>query len=926
MKLQDSQSNARAGLGLSVLLWLSHAKRPMTVPELQHAIAVDTEADQINELTDPDFFVDCCFGLVVRVKETNVIRLVHQSVNEYLQSHRGSLFPNGHETITRCCIWYFIRYQAGYQARRERFARLNNQGVASRAPFFPYATAYCMAHAVDATEPSIAEYIRSQFSTPSIIDTWVEAVRTFPNPFFVVGNSWDGFTNPRRALNRGATLLHIAAIFGIDLLMEALLEQPEANPNAQDSQGVTPLMAAAGCGHKLVVESLLARGDVDVDLKDSDGCSALDWAVNFEQVQAVQALLDSPHDIDINTNVTSSSCVTQVYQHPWANRDILPLYLRSRRLDLRSAALTKPVDEDTGCFWVRIARFRDPAAFFILLDRPDFDPWIWGCPRRSTSRLLRDAKYSLYNVDFGTEWNPDLYDVEFAQLRLRRLSAAPLIAHAFGTDPRFDAEPFSVLEVLWPFVYYSFCEDFYTAIDPTAPGNVEYEIDWMTIRDTATGILRQLFQERLKSKQITFLFQDCEKRGFVHYLAHAGNEKHLDFFLALGGPYLDEMRRPDAHGRVPLHYAASKGHEYVVRALLLLGADLLARDETGSTAFHHAIRGGHGSTVRLLLSRIPAVQARHLTNGQGETLLHIAARSKKSTLMTSLLLGRGHDVRAVDFLGRTPLHNAIVDQDEDTCRLLLEHGANPDHRSLLGGTSLTTTASYKSRAIQCLLLRQSALDVNALNNSGLNIFEILSDRAHHSGLPRLATEQEQRRTGAVDSAAKERRRRHQLRMMRARARLLVSLKKPQVEMIALGGASMLLKLGDVRAAQILLEVYLDNRSKVAEPFFITPTSYGLECAVCQTSVGFLNCCQTCIFFICTRCLEKGSEAPPDRTLASCEEHRYVRIPREEWSKLPDGVVTLDGMTFEVWLEELKEKYETECQVLDLDGGYEPYGC
>ena len=153
---------------------------------------------------------------------------------------------------------------------------------------------------------------------------------------------------------------------------------------------------------------------------------------------------------------------------------------------------------------------------------------------------MEQAKKLAYNIDFTTGWQIDMFDADIARWRNNRLATVPAVAHALDADERFNSPPFSILEVLWPFVYYVFYDDLPAASSSTSD-RVEYAIDWMKLRDTTSGTLRQLFRATLESEGITFRFQDSGKRGFVHYLAWSGNELYLDFFLGLRSSSIEDV-------------------------------------------------------------------------------------------------------------------------------------------------------------------------------------------------------------------------------------------------------------------------------------------------------------------------------------------------------------------------------------------------
>jgi hypothetical protein len=74
---QDSDYEKLAN---DVLSWISHAKRPLRVAELQHALAIEENTTEFSEdyLTSEDNFVSVCAGLVVIDSKSNIIRLTRK--------------------------------------------------------------------------------------------------------------------------------------------------------------------------------------------------------------------------------------------------------------------------------------------------------------------------------------------------------------------------------------------------------------------------------------------------------------------------------------------------------------------------------------------------------------------------------------------------------------------------------------------------------------------------------------------------------------------------------------------------------------------------------------------------------------------------------------------------------------------------------
>ena len=80
----QKQAGTDGELGMRILSWITHAKRPLSVDELRYGLAVEysdvpehvEEFDEDN-LLSPGSLVDVCAGLVVIDSSSQVVRLVH---------------------------------------------------------------------------------------------------------------------------------------------------------------------------------------------------------------------------------------------------------------------------------------------------------------------------------------------------------------------------------------------------------------------------------------------------------------------------------------------------------------------------------------------------------------------------------------------------------------------------------------------------------------------------------------------------------------------------------------------------------------------------------------------------------------------------------------------------------------------------------
>src|SRR6266487_2014580 len=77
----ENQREPDNTLGMRVLQWISRSKRPLTVNELRHALAVEWAAgeDQPHDLDEgnlleSDSLADVCAGLVIIENESQIVR------------------------------------------------------------------------------------------------------------------------------------------------------------------------------------------------------------------------------------------------------------------------------------------------------------------------------------------------------------------------------------------------------------------------------------------------------------------------------------------------------------------------------------------------------------------------------------------------------------------------------------------------------------------------------------------------------------------------------------------------------------------------------------------------------------------------------------------------------------------------------------
>ena len=108
MQRIQSQDQEKAKRAEQVLSWISYALRPLTVKEIRHALAVEPEDVDFDPeaMPDEDVLVSVCAGLVAIDRESNIIRLVHYTTQEYFERIRATRFPFAQVSIVTACLVY----------------------------------------------------------------------------------------------------------------------------------------------------------------------------------------------------------------------------------------------------------------------------------------------------------------------------------------------------------------------------------------------------------------------------------------------------------------------------------------------------------------------------------------------------------------------------------------------------------------------------------------------------------------------------------------------------------------------------------------------------------------------------------------------------------------------------------------------------
>ncbi|KAM5366213.1 hypothetical protein ACJZ2D_010641 [Fusarium nematophilum] len=676
-------------LARRTLEWLVCAHRALTIQELREALAIKPGSSSLDkkDFNSTQIMVDACKGLVV-VEGSKDIRLLHHTTREYLDSNFGCLaWLGGRETstvppvfdaeqnetarasaqyaIALACVTYlsFKAFELGPCRLPVHFDdRLESKR------FYRYAGVHWGRHL-----RSCGPHIPSVVATSSMASFIYNAskVEASCQVLFTERPNY-GRTGNEKAFPSHCTGLHLAALFGVELLVRSLLGHGH-HVDAQDADGRTPLSYAAenyddatvtllldagadmeksdnwlqtplSCaakgGYKATGQRLLERG-ADIETRRDDGQKPLILAARKGHVDLVEILLDSGADIEAR----DKHDITALLYATRGRREAVVQVLLRNNANVNQPGKTggPPLWGAAGNGFLEIAQ--------ILLNNGAYP---CGTNYKPSSPLFQTANGGHADVvrlllDAGVRPN-----------RLE-LKSCVLVAATKGHV--------AVLELL---------------LDRCGHPDISCAHFWGPLV-SAAGRGHEAAVRLLMDHGVSV--EGGQKLDSPLYAAALNGHAPVVRLLLDGGA--DPNRVAFHGGMTPLWAAGDGGQSTIATLLLENGADPNTADDSGQTPLHQFVENGSTEVVELLLEKGTDIEA---VDGWGDTpLLQAAVHGHME--IASLLLDKGADPNAKHRNGETPIHLASQDGNLSMVKMLLHKGADPNMLDKLGRTALWMASS-----------------------------------------------------------------------------------------------------------------------------------------------------------------------------------------------------------------------------------------
>ncbi|KAI1038621.1 hypothetical protein LB505_007595 [Fusarium chuoi] len=611
------QTPSLRDLALKSLNFISYAKEPLRMVELQHALTAEEGMAEVDpeDLQPAKAIISSCLGLLVVSGPEKIVEFVHSTARNFLQGQPEGMDKRPHLTIVRSCI----SYMSTNEMRQGR--SLSHEDVTQRCqkqPFLNYAANFYGYHAQEVEDECFDQL--SRFLENDVLRESSWQLLNFKAHLDTSVSESVFESSPRNVL-----ALHVAAFWGFGTYIDRSLSYTgqgtpstqKQNLNKSDSHGWTPLHWAVSMGHKSVVEILLRSG-ASPDLPDLAGWTPTFWAAFKGHADIIEILWrydKAPFRCD--------------------NKGLTPLHwaVSSGQSEIVKRLLNLKT---------RFGQYEKSP----VLSLPSLDDLTVEKARAMTTRA-NESPFKFYSE--GTDI--EMFSSIFSALK-----------HSFREKEDRHRERDEGYYTFDPFLYGPFGQSLKADHGRRARPDRDYQwgkpdvgflefVDKLLIHATRSQdlpIIKLVFDLKLvKASGIDSL-------ALLHEAAASGWVEGMAALIGLGADVNNAER---TYKQTPLHRACQNQREEAVK--LLLGIDKIdvnARAGNGRTPIMDLMTASYEEKAvnmyKLLVSRGASIS---IQDTEGNSLMHYASRTCNGTIV-QMLCTAGLSIESPNKSGQLPLH------------------------------------------------------------------------------------------------------------------------------------------------------------------------------------------------------------------------------------------------------------------------------
>jgi ankyrin repeat protein len=627
-----AQGKGSSEMAKKILAWILCAHRSLSTPELLHALAVlpgDTEIDEDNILKTEQLLTICA-GLVTIDEQSDNVRFIHYTTQEYLQRNQEMWLPHAKIEIARSCIAYLsidgfavgpCSSQVDYEHRLREFvfleyaaiywgphlsllmgtsyvAALNEitteakslllddkrLGAASQVLFMSERWQSSERPVIEEGEGFSGSHWIGKFGLLPLLEQWID--KGYELDQFDFGGrtplSWaaenghgatvkqlldTGKVHVDSKDNDGFTPLARASCSGQEAIVNQLLDTGKVDVDSKAKYDQTPLSLAAENGHTAIVKQLLYTGKVDVNSKDKDGCTPLSRAASNGQEAVVKQLLTGRVDAD---SKDKDGCTPLSRAASNGRGAIVKQLLDTGKVDIDSK------DRDGRTPLSRAAENGHSVIVKQLLDTGKVDvdskdndcrtPLSWAA--LSGQEATVKQLLDTKQVDVDSKDNDGRSPISFAAQGGRENTAVLLLKNMTSVAAATESS-----------VKVAKLDSSPIRPDCTPDTLGRTPSMWAALGGKVSCI-QSLWPSSLPTSSSTTMDKDSLGLSLIHLFAIGNCSDGISLVLDAGF----DVNEPDSQGWTPLHWAAYFGHKEVCEFLVDRAADKGLKDSTDRTA------------------------------------------------------------------------------------------------------------------------------------------------------------------------------------------------------------------------------------------------------------------------------------------------------------------------------------------------------